>query len=228
VPLHLEAFFFILRTGAPWRELPMHYGLWSTVYSQFRRWCLCGVWDVLVVWFGEKTRGGHRPEAMYFATTLRDAKRHSTAQIAALYLRRWEVELFFDDIKTSQSMDTLRCKSPHMVVRELLMHMIAYNLVRHLMMRAEPMRDLHSRGTLSFKGTMDRLDQWQWTIWSAPNRKQARQRREGLLQSIADDEVPPRPGRKEPRVCKDRQNKYTFMTKPRHLYTLQDDLAHAS
>jgi len=171
---------------------------------------------------------GLRTQELQIITTLRDTHAHSAEQIALWYQRRWQVELYFDDIKTSLHMHAFRCKSPHMVVRELLMHMIAYNLVRHLMMRAEPMRDLHSRGTLSFKGTMDRLDQWQWTIWSAPNRKQARQRREGLLQSIADDEVPPRPGRKEPRVCKDRQNKYTFMTKPRHLYTLQDDLAHAS
>ncbi|HCN28085.1 MAG TPA: hypothetical protein DIT64_04760 [Verrucomicrobiales bacterium] len=37
VPLHLEAFFHILRTGDPWRDLPAHYGLWNTVYSQFRR-----------------------------------------------------------------------------------------------------------------------------------------------------------------------------------------------
>lgn len=57
MPLHLEAFFFILRTGAPWRELPPRYGLWSTVYSQFRRWCLCGVWDALVNWFGEQATG---------------------------------------------------------------------------------------------------------------------------------------------------------------------------
>jgi transposase len=57
VPLHLEAFFYILRTGSPWRELPAHYGLWSTDYSQFRRWCFCGVWDALVVWFGKQARG---------------------------------------------------------------------------------------------------------------------------------------------------------------------------
>ncbi|MBL9178155.1 MAG: transposase [Verrucomicrobiaceae bacterium] len=57
MPLHLEAFFHILRTGDPWRDLPAHYGLWSTVYSQFRRWCLCGVWGALVAWFGKKARG---------------------------------------------------------------------------------------------------------------------------------------------------------------------------
>lgn len=57
VVLHLEAFFFILRTGAPWRELPSRFGLWKTVYSQFRRWCRCGVWDALVEWFGTQAKG---------------------------------------------------------------------------------------------------------------------------------------------------------------------------
>ena len=171
---------------------------------------------------------GFRTQELQIVTTLRDTHAHSAAQIAAWYHQRWQVEIYFDDIKTSLHMHAFRCKSPHMVVRELLMHMIAHNLVRHLMMSAETMRDLHARGTLSFKGTMDRLDQSQWAIWSAPNSKQARQRREALLQTIADDEVPPRPGRSEPLVCKDRQNKYTFMTKPRYLYNLEDNLAHAS
>jgi transposase len=60
VPQHLEAFFYILRTGAPWRELPTQYGLWNTVYSQFRRWCLCGVWDALVTWLGKQAKGKQR------------------------------------------------------------------------------------------------------------------------------------------------------------------------
>jgi hypothetical protein len=57
VPLHLDPFFYILRTGAPWRELPAVYGLWSTVYSPFRRWCRCGVWDELALWFKEQAKG---------------------------------------------------------------------------------------------------------------------------------------------------------------------------
>lgn len=178
-----------------------------------------------------KVRGtspGFRTQELQVITTLRDTHAHSAAQIAAWYQQRWQVELCFDDIKTSLNMHALRCKSPHMVARELLMHMIAYNLVRHLIACAEPMRELGAKGGLSFKGAMDRLDQWQWVIWSAPSSRQLEQRCESLLQSIANDEVPPRPGRKEPRVCKDRQNKYTFMTKPRPRYTLQDDLAHAS
>ena len=75
---------------------------------------------------------------------------------------------------------------------------------------------------------MVRLDQWQWTIWSAPNLKHARRRRDDLLRNIANDPVIKRPERKEPRVCKDRQIEFTLMTKPRRLYSLQDDAAHAA
>lgn len=57
VPAHLEAFFFILRTGSPWRELPSKFGLWSTIYSQFRRWCLCGLWDALLAWLAQQAKG---------------------------------------------------------------------------------------------------------------------------------------------------------------------------
>jgi len=34
----LNGIFWILRTGAPWRDLPEAYGHWSTVYERFRRW----------------------------------------------------------------------------------------------------------------------------------------------------------------------------------------------
>ena len=43
--LVLEGIFWVLRTGAPWRDLPERYGCWRTVYSRFRRWQQAGVWD---------------------------------------------------------------------------------------------------------------------------------------------------------------------------------------
>jgi hypothetical protein len=43
-----------------------------------------------------------------------------------------------------------------MIARELLMHMIAYNLVRYLMLRAEAFRPLEPKNALSFKGSVDR------------------------------------------------------------------------
>jgi transposase len=41
----LNGILWILRTGAPWRDLPERYGNWKTVYSRFRRWEHSGVWD---------------------------------------------------------------------------------------------------------------------------------------------------------------------------------------
>lgn len=36
---------WILRSGAPWRDLPERYGPWETVYSRFRKWMEDGVLD---------------------------------------------------------------------------------------------------------------------------------------------------------------------------------------
>lgn len=163
---------------------------------------------------------GHRPEAMYLATTLSDPKAHSAAAIAALYLRRWEVELFFDDIKTSQNMDTLRCQSPDMLARELLMHMIAHNLVRMLMVQADKRRAPGEAGRLSFKGTLDRINQWHGTLWGCTSARQAAGRYDQLLQLIAEDVVPARLKRNEPRVVKRRRDSYPLMTQPRHVLRL--------
>ncbi|WP_276609650.1 transposase [Phragmitibacter flavus] len=86
-------------------------------------------------------------------------------------MRRWDVELFLDDIKTSQRMDMLRCKSPAMVTRELLMHMIAYNLIRELLVQAEKRRPVGQEGRLSFIGTLDRLHHWHSPLWGNPSSK---------------------------------------------------------
>lgn len=44
----LDGIFWIARTGAPWRDLPEEFGNWNSVWRQFRRWCLTGVWDILL------------------------------------------------------------------------------------------------------------------------------------------------------------------------------------
>jgi transposase len=41
----LNAIFSLLRTGAPWRDLPERYGPWQTVYEWFNRWRRDGTWD---------------------------------------------------------------------------------------------------------------------------------------------------------------------------------------
>lgn len=46
--LVLDGVFWIARTGAQWRDLPDFFGKWSSVYRQFRRWTLAGLWDLLL------------------------------------------------------------------------------------------------------------------------------------------------------------------------------------
>lgn len=41
----ISGILWVLRTGAPWRDLPEHLGPWSTAYSRFRRWSAAGVWQ---------------------------------------------------------------------------------------------------------------------------------------------------------------------------------------
>ena len=44
----LDGVFWIARTGAPWRDLPEEFGKWGSVYRQFRRWTLAGLWQMIL------------------------------------------------------------------------------------------------------------------------------------------------------------------------------------
>ena len=43
--LFLEAVLWIVRTGAPWRDLPERFGDWNSVFQRFNRWSKKGVWQ---------------------------------------------------------------------------------------------------------------------------------------------------------------------------------------
>jgi len=46
--LVLDGIFWIARTGSPWRDLPEEFGKWSSLYRQFRRWTLAGLWEQIM------------------------------------------------------------------------------------------------------------------------------------------------------------------------------------
>ncbi len=44
----LNGIFWVLRAGAPWRDLPVRYGPYTTAYNRFNRWRKAGVWERLM------------------------------------------------------------------------------------------------------------------------------------------------------------------------------------
>lgn len=43
----INGILWVLRTGAPWRDIPERYGIWSTISSRFYRWRKAGTWERL-------------------------------------------------------------------------------------------------------------------------------------------------------------------------------------
>jgi len=162
------------------------------------------------------SRRGFRPESVMLVTTLLDAQEYPAQDIAELYARRWQIELWFRDIKTSMGMEVLRCKSPQMVHKELEMFFIAYNFIRCLMAQAGAIHQAPLE-RLSFKGTVDSVRQFSLAIAQAHSKKKQKQLVAQLLEVIACDEVPDRLGRREPRAVKRRPKPYQLLNRPRHL-----------
>ena len=158
---------------------------------------------------------GFRSETVMVATTLLDPIAYPLASIAALYGDRWTVELRLRDVKTTLGMDVLRGKSADVVRKEIVMHFLAYNLIRALMWQAatEHGQPLHR---LSFAGTLQRFEVTAPYLILFAGSPEA-DRIYGLLLSwIARDHVPHRPHRIEPRAVKRRAKSYGRVNRPRN------------
>jgi len=81
-------------------------------------------------------RKGFRPELLYLFTTLADAQHHPMAELVELYSVRWHVELNLRYLKTEMDLDQLESKSAEMAQKEWLAGLMAYNLIRAVMLAA--------------------------------------------------------------------------------------------
>jgi hypothetical protein len=84
---------------------------------------------------GRAGRCFSRTQGFYIVTSLLDATQYPAEGLAELSFKRWDVELFSRDIKTTMGLDILRCRTPEMIRKEILMYFIAYNCVRRLDVR---------------------------------------------------------------------------------------------
>lgn len=162
-------------------------------------------------------RKGCRTQRLTLVTTLLDPVKYPAAEIAEAYLRRWRLELCLDDLKTTLGMETLHCLSPAMVEKELLAFLIAHNLLRWVMAQAARTHAV-DLDRISFAGTVDGFRHFASAMAQAKTAKKRQQLWDELLRTLADDLVPERPGRREPRAVKRRPKAYPRLNKPRHQF----------
>jgi hypothetical protein len=142
---------------------------------------------------------GRRTRVVTVVTTLLDADEYPAKELARLYEQRWQVETNLRHLKQTLGMDVLRCRTFPGVMKELLMFVVVYNLVRRVMVAAARRQGVEAN-RISF------VDAWRWL-------RQARRGEEVPRLKVN----PERPRRCEPRVKKRRPKAYNLMRKPRAL-----------
>ncbi len=82
--LFLEAVLWMVRTGAPWRDLPERFGSWNTVFRRFRRWAQAGVVERLF----QSLSGDPDFEYALIDGTIIRVHQHGTGAKGGLVVRR--------------------------------------------------------------------------------------------------------------------------------------------
>ena len=162
---------------------------------------------------------GMRTQSLVVVTSLLDVQEYSSEEIALLYRRRWQAELYLRSIKVVLQMDHLRCKTPERVRNEFYMHLVGYNLIRGVMAVAARQAG-KSPWEISFKGTLQTLNHF-LPILLANATTDAWCN--ALLTAVATHAVGNRPDRFEPRRVKRRPKPYKLLQKHRRLYTTRDE-----
>lgn len=156
---------------------------------------------------------GFRTKRLVVVTTLTDAAAYPQAAIAQLYRQRWHAELDLRNIKATLHLDDLRCKTPALVRREILVHWLAYNLIRKTMGQAALHHARRPR-TMSFAAAVAAVTvTWGNAAHAAPAtlRLLAETQWRGMVWQVVGE----RPDRVEPRAVKRRPKPHKLLTKPR-------------
>jgi hypothetical protein len=157
---------------------------------------------------------GFRPKTRVLVTTFLDPRETSKNDLNKLYSYRWWVELDIRSIKTTLQMDVLSGKTPEMVRKEIWVHLLAYNMIRKVMVQSALKHGKKPR-ELSFKGALNVIVSFRdrGILCESDNKIYS-----ALLKAISRKCVGNRPGRQEPRVVKRRPKSFSRMQKPRQSY----------
>lgn len=83
----LEAVLYVMRTGIPWRDLPLRFGNWNSVYRRFARWSKRGVWNRL---FADLAKDAVFEE-LYLDSTIVRAHQHAAGAPKNRVTKLWGV-----------------------------------------------------------------------------------------------------------------------------------------
>lgn len=159
------------------------------------------------------SKKGFRPDVLVIVTTLLDARTYTRDELADLYRQRWAVELDIRAIKCAMGLDVLRCLSPEMVRKEILIGLLAYNLIRRTIAQAAQASGKLPR-QVSFTAALQRIAA-SWVSAPLSSEQAMSALIEHLLKHLSKHRVSNRPDRVEPRAVKRRPKVLALMTVPR-------------
>lgn len=140
-------------------------------------------------------------------TTLLQPSKDPAKTLIELYHQRWEIELAIDELKTHQQdqRQVLRSETPAGVIQEIEGLLLAHYVVRAVMAEAAQTEQMDPRG-LSFTATLKIL---RCRLPNCPRSPQPLQEwYERLLAEVAEQKLPPRRDRVNPRVVKRKMSKW--------------------
>ena len=160
---------------------------------------------------------GFRTRQVILVTTLLDTEAFSASRLSELYYRRWFMELSLRHLKITLQMDQLSCKNPANLEREIRLHFLMHNLVRRLMLEAARRHQV-PLPRVSFAGSLASARRFGEALLQTRSTRQRRLLLDQLFQALAQDLVPDRPGRREPRAVKRRPKPYPLLMNHRHRF----------
>lgn len=117
-----------------------------------------------------------------------------------LYHRRWEIETTFYELKVRQGMErSIRSRTPQSLTFEVGGHVLLYFLVRWLIVEAANEHKISDPLSLSFAAAMQTLNAMAIPFLAATTKWQRTQLLPKLMERIAAEKTPFRPGRHYPR-----------------------------
>ena len=157
---------------------------------------------------------GFRDEEIVVVTSLLDDKKYPKEKILEWYLRRWEIEVSFRDMKTTLRYEFIRGRTPLVVKLEIGVLILAYNLMRYVIARGRARgqrRGIASTAAaaMAFISTAPMLYAARRSLGRAFSR---------LVAAVEADALSRRKRKNYVRAVKRRPKPYPLLTKPRSEY----------